>query len=389
MIRPARRITQSSRKSFGMYEKAAAREKDGADLIRLELGRPYADTPEHIKRATIEALNAGAVHYSDLFGLPKLREALARKLVDRNGIEVAADEVLVTNGLTHASFAAFMALLDPGDEAILLEPFYPQHVGKIELAGARPVMARLDVENGFAIGADSVEAQITPKTRMIVLVNPVNPTGRVYSRAELEALAEVAIRHDLAVVSDEVYEEIVYDSHRRVSIASLPGMKERTISMFAFTKSFSMDGWRLGYLAADRALMPALTKITMNDVTHVNTFIQEGAYAAVTGPAEVLADLVDQDRRKRDLVVRRLNQMPGVECPLPQGTIYAFADVSALARPSQGLAEEIMDATGVVLEAGTFYGEAGEGFLRVCFGSQSEATLTEAMDRLQSFFNAP
>jgi aspartate aminotransferase len=297
MIRPARRITQSSRKSFGMYEKAAAREKDGADLIRLELGRPYADTPEHIKRATIEALNAGAVHYSDLFGLPKLREALARKLVDRNGIEVAADEVLVTNGLTHASFAAFMALLDPGDEAILLGPFYPQHVGKIELAGARPVMARLDVENGFAIGADSVEAQITPKTRMIVLVNPVNPTGRVYSRAELEALAEIAIRHDLAVVSDEVYEEIVYDSHRHVSIASLPGMKERTISMFAFTKSFSMDGWRLGYLAADRALMPALTKITMNDVTHVNTFIQEGAYAAVTGPAEVLADLVDQDRR--------------------------------------------------------------------------------------------
>lgn len=388
MIRPARRITGSSRKSYGMYEKAAAAEARGADLIRLELGRPHADTPAHVKAASIAALEAGHVHYSDLQGLPHLREALAAKLGAQNAIPVAADEVLVTNGLTHASFAAFMALLDPGDEALLLEPYYPQHLGKIELAGAKPVMAKLDAEDGFRIRAERLEAAISTRTRMIVIVNPVNPTGRVYTREELQALADVAIRHDLAVVSDEVYEEIVFDGNRHVSVASLPGMKERTVSMFAFTKSFSMDGWRLGYLAADRALMPALMAITMNDVTHVNTFIQHGAHAAVTGPPEVLADLVAADRRKRDLVVRRLNQMPGVQCPAPEGTIYAFPDVRALGEPSQALAEDIMARTGVVLEAGSFYGAAGEGFLRVCFGAQSDETLEEAMNRLQRYFNA-
>lgn len=388
MIRASRRIAETSAKSFGMYEKAAARAADGHDLIRLELGRPYADTPDHIKQATIRALLAGEVHYSHLQGLPDLRGVLADKLRTRNAIPVDASEVLVTNGLTHASFAAFLAFLDPGDEVILLEPFYPQHVGKIELAGAKVVTAPLDRDNDFSISADLIRPAITPRTKMIVLVNPVNPTGRVYRSEELRQLAGLAIEHDLLVVSDEVYEEIVYDGRRHISIASLPGMKQRTISMFAFTKSFSMDGWRLGYLAADASLMPPLMKITMNDVTHVNTFIQHGALAAVTGPAPVLEALVAADRRKRDLVVQRLNQMPGVTCALPEGTIYAFADVSAIGMPSDELAMQLLDRTNVSVEAGSFYGRGGEGYLRVCFGSQSEARLGEAMDRLQTFFNA-
>ncbi|MEO3999510.1 pyridoxal phosphate-dependent aminotransferase [Mesorhizobium sp. CAU 1732] len=387
MIRASRRVTETAVKSFGMYEKAALRHAAGHDVIRLELGRPYADTPHHIKQATIDALLAGEVHYSDMQGLPVLRAALADKVRKANDVSVDASEILVTNGLTHASFAAFLAFLDPGDEVILLEPFYPQHVGKIELAGAKVVTAPLDSENGFSISADLIRPRITARTKMIVLVNPVNPTGRVYGRDELQALADLAIEHDLLVVSDEVYEEIVYDGHRHVSIASLPGMKERTISMFAFTKSFSMDGWRLGYIAADASLLPALTKITMNDVTHVNTFIQYGALAAVTGPGTVLRDLVAADRRKRDLVVQRLNQMPGVTCALPEGTIYAFADVRATGLPSVELAARILETANVSVEAGSFYGPGGEGYLRVCFGSQSEARLDEAMDRLQGFFN--
>lgn len=387
MIRPARRITQTSAKSYGMYEKAAALAASGGDLIRLELGRPYADTPDHIKEATIAALRAGEVHYSDLQGVPALRTVLAEKLNRQNGLAVSADEVLVTNGLTHASYAAFMAFLDPGDEVVLLEPFYPQHVGKIELAGARVVTAPLDVANDFSIDPALIRPTITPRTRMIVLVNPSNPTGRVYSRRELQGLADLAIEHDLLVVTDEVYEDILYDGNAHVSIASLPGMKERTISMFAFTKSYSMDGWRLGYLAADKSLMPALMKITMNDVTHVNTFIQAGAIAAVTGPAEVLDGLIDADRRKRDLVVQRLNQMPGITCKSPQGTIYAFPDIRQIGLSSQDLAERILESSGVVVEAGSFYGQAGEGHLRVCFGAQSEERLDEAMDRLQTFFN--
>ncbi len=384
----ARRIIQGSKKSYGMYAKAASLAASGRDLIHMELGSPHADTPLPIKQAAANALMAGNVHYSHFQGLPKLRAALAEKLRAKNGLDIDASGVVVTNGLTHASFAAIMALVDPGDEVILLEPYYPQHLGKIELAGGKPVFAQLDAANRFAIDPKRIEAKITAATKMICLVNPCNPTGRVYSRAELEALAAIAIRHDLVVISDEVYEEILFDGARHISIASLPGMAERTVSMFAFTKSFAMDGWRIGYLAAPAAMIEGILKITTSDVTHVNTFIQEGAYAAVTGPVEILAGLVREDREKRDIVVSRLNQMPGVICDWPEGTIYAFPDISQIGLPAQQLAELILEKADVVVEAGSFYGPAGEGHLRVCFGSQSTERVTEAMDRLQRFFGS-
>ncbi|MET3792447.1 pyridoxal phosphate-dependent aminotransferase [Aquamicrobium terrae] len=384
----ARRVTQTSKKSYGMFAKAAGMAKEGRDLIHLELGQPVHDTPDHIKQATIRALQAGEVHYSDLQGIPQLREVLAAKVRDYNRIDVSASEILVTNGLTQASFAAFMALLDDGEEAILLEPYYPQHLGKIEMAGAKPVMAPLDKKAGFRIRKDLITPLITPRTRMIVLVNPSNPTGRVYSREELQIVADLAIEHDLWVISDEVYEQIVFDGAEHVSIASLPGMKERTVSMFAFTKAYAMDGWRLGYLAADKSMIPALMKITATEVTHVNTFIQHGAIAAITGPAEVLQDMVDDDRRKRDLVVSRLNQMPGVICPSPEGTIYAFPDISGTGLKAQEAADAILEKTDVVVEAGSFYGPLGEHHLRICFGSQDHDRLEEAMNRLSGFFNS-
>ena len=271
---------------------------------------------------------------------------------------MTADEILVTNGLTQASFAAFMALLDEGDEAILLEPYYPQHIGKIEMAGATPVMAPLDAGNGFSIRRDLIEPKITARTRVIALVNPCNPTGRVYSRDELQVIADLAMEHDLTVISDEVYEQIVYDNARHTSIASLPGMKERTITMVAFTKAYAMDGWRLGYLAADASFIPALMKITATEVTHVNTFIQHGALAALTGPASVLEEMVADDQRRRDLVVSRLNQMPGVVCPNPEGTIYAFPDIRGTGLGAQEAADAILEKTGVVVESGRFYGGA-------------------------------
>ncbi len=383
-IRPARRITQTAPKDFGMFARAAGRP---GDLIHLELGMPAEDTPQHIKDATIAALQGGAVHYSDLQGLPELRAALAEKLNRRNRIAVGAHEVLVTNGLTQASFAAFMAFLDAGDEVLLLEPYYPQHLGKAELAGARVVTAPLDAADGFSIRRALIEPRITARTRALVLVNPCNPTGRVYRRDELQVIADLAQAHDLLVLSDEVYEEITYDGAEHVSIASLPGMKERTISMFAFTKAYAMDGWRLGYLAADAALIGPLMKVTTNEVTHVNTFIQAGALAAVTGPAEVLAGMVARDRARRDLVVARLNQMPGVTCAPVEGTIYAFPDISGTGLSAQAAAEALLERAGVVVEAGSFYGPAGAHHLRVCFGCAGLDRLEEAMDRMQRFFN--
>jgi len=384
MTRFARRITQTAAKDFGMFGRAFGR--DG-DLIHLELGKPLNDTPDHIKDATIAALRDGQVHYSDLQGIRPLRQALAEKLCRANGIDLSVDEVIVTSGLTEASFAAFMASLDEGDEAILLDPFYPQHIGKIELAGARCVLAPTDAADGFRLRADLIAPCITPRTRVIVLVNPCNPTGRVYTRSELDEVAGLAIAHDLVVISDEVYEEILYDDHRHISIASLPGMHERTVTLFAFTKAYAMDGWRIGYIAADRRFIGPLLKITTNDATHVNTFIQYGALAAVTGPVQPMRDMVDRDRQRRDLVVARLNQMPGVRCVLPEGTIYAFPDIRGTGLNSQDAALRLLDETGVVVEAGSFYGPAGEGYLRLCFGSEPAHRLSEAMDRMQEFFN--
>jgi aspartate aminotransferase len=387
MIRPARRITDGSPKSFGMYERALALEAAGADLIHLEFGRPCHDTPAVIKDAAIAALRAGHVHYSDLRGEPALRHALAAKLRASNGIAADADDVLVTNGLTHASYAAIMATIDPGDEVILLEPYYPQHVGKVELAGGRVVLAPLDAANGFAIRPELIAARITPRTRAIILVNPANPTGRVYSREELQGLAALAIRHDLIVITDEVYEQILFDG-THISIATLDGMAERTISLFAFTKAYAMDGWRLGYATAPPEILAAMLKITANDATHVNSFIQYGALAALEQGEAAMRAMVADDRAKRDIVVRALNQMPGVRCPAPQGTIYAFPDISGTGLTATALAEHILHDAHVVVESGSFYGKAGDDHLRICFGSEPLPRIETALARIARLLNA-
>ncbi len=382
----AARITQTSEKNYGMYDKATREFGNDPDLIHLELGKPIADTPLPIKQATIDALLRGDVHYTDLQGVPALREALAHKLRTRNGLDVDAASVLVTNGLTHASFAAFFALLDAGDEVILLAPYYPQHIGKIEMAGGVPVFVDLDQDRDFAFDIPAIAAAITPRTRMIVLVNPSNPTGRVHTREELQALADLAIRHDLVVLADEVYEDNVYGETPHISIAALPGMAERTISTFAFTKGYAMDGWRIGYLCAPKDAINALMKITASDVTHVNTFIQYGALAAIAGPRTLVDDNVAIDRVKRDLVVAALNAMPGVRCAVPHATMYAFPDIRATGLTSQALADRLLREAHVVVEAGSFYGPAGEGFLRICFTASTEDVLHTAMARLHAFF---
>ena len=379
---PADRIAHSSPKSFGMYEKSIPLMKEGIDVIHLEVGRPSFDTPDHIKEATKRALDDGKVHYGDFAGEAPLRAAIADRLAARNALDFTPDEIIVTNGLTHASYAVLMAALDEGDEVILLEPYYPQHVNKIELAGGKVVFASLDRENNYRIDKKAIEEKITSRTRMICIVNPANPTGRVYTRNELEDLADVAIKNDLLVLSDEVYEQILYDGHTHISVASLPGMRERTFSLFAYTKAYAMDGWRIGYLAASARFIPALLKMTMNDVAHVNVFIQDGALAALEGPQSAVADMVAEDDRRRKMVCERLNQMSGVTCELPEGTIYAFPDISATGMTSQALADKLLDEAHVVVEAGTFYGPAGEGRLRICFGAEPYERIEEGLQRM-------
>ena len=383
---PANRISESSTKSFGMYEKAMPLMARGVDVIHLEVGMPSFDTPAHIKEAAKQALDQGQVHYSDFRGIQKFREALADKVREKNNIEADAEEILVCSGLTHAAFAICMAAIDPGDEVIVLDPYYPQHVNKVELPGGKVVSVPLDKANGFRIDAQAIERGITPNTRMIALVNPANPTGRVFTYEELEALANVAKKHDLLVMSDEVYEQITYDGCKHTSIASLPGMKQRTFTMFAFTKAYAMDGWRMGYIVADRKFMPAILKITMNDIAHLNTFIQEGGHAAITGSQDCVRAMIAEDKQRCDLVVKRMDAMPDVSCKTPEGTIYAFPDISATGLPAQQIADEILEQAHVVVEAGTFYGANGEGHLRVCFGAEPIERIEQAMDRLEKYF---
>ena len=382
---PADRIVQSSEKSFGMYEEALPLMAQGIDVIHLEVGMPSFDTPAHIKEACKAALDGGMVHYGDFLGNEPFRRALAEKLAARNGIDAAPNEILVTSGLTHGAYITCMAALDPGDEVMLLSPYYPQHVNKIELAGGVVVTAPLDRSRDFALDGAAIRAQLSPRTRMIILVNPANPTGRVYGREELQELADVAIEHDLLVMSDEVYEQIVFDGARHISIASLPGMWERTITHFAFTKAYAMDGWRMGYAVAPKRFIDAMLKISKNDIAHVNVFIQEGGRAAVSGSQEAVAEMVREDCRRRDLIVERMNAMPGVRCPAPEGSIYAFPDISGTGWDDAALARALLRETSVCVEEGSFYGQAGAGHLRVCFGAEPYERLEEAMDRMHAF----
>ena len=380
---PSNRLKAQAGKSFGMYEAAARLQAGGADVIHLEVGRPSADTPLHIKEAAKAALDAGIVHYGDLQGLGALREALAERYTRDNGIPCSADEILITNGVTQASFAAFMSALNDGDEVIVLEPFYPQHNSKIMFAGGKVVTVPMAYEGGrFRPDPERIAAAITPRTRMLVLINPANPTGTVCTREELQAVADLVGRHDLLVLADEVYEFITFDGNRHTSFASLEGMRERTITVSAFTKAYAMDGWRIGYAMAPAHMIADLRRVTMNDTTHPCVFAQEGALAAVIGSQQCVAELVDEDRERRDLLVERLNAIEGVRCAVPQGSIYSFPDVSALGLPSADIARHILDTAHVAVESGAFYGSAGEGHLRICFGSEPYARLEEALDRI-------
>lgn len=383
---PADRIVQSSEKSFGMYEEALPLMAQGVDVIHLEVGMPSFDTPAHIKEACKAALDGGMVHYGDFLGNEPFRRALAEKLATRNGIEAAPNEILVTSGLTHGAYISCMAALDPGDEVILLSPYYPQHINKIELACGVVVTAPLDRSRDFALDGAAIRERLSSRTRMIILVNPANPTGRVYTREELQELADIAIEHDLLVMSDEVYEQIVFDGARHISVASLPGMWERTITHFAFTKAYAMDGWRMGYAVAPKRFIDAMLKISKNDIAHVNVFIQEGGRAAVSGSQDAVAEMVLEDCRRRDLVVERMNAMPGVRCPAPEGSIYAFPDISGTGWDDAALARALLKETSVCVEEGSFYGRAGVGHLRVCFGAEPYERLEEAMNRMHTFF---
>lgn len=353
-----------------VFERALELERAGRSIVHLEIGRPHADSPAAAKAAATAALAAGHVHYTPNRGLPALREALA----EREGRDLT--EILVTAGGSEAVAATMLALLRAGDEVIICDPAWPHYDGHVRLAGATPVHVPTSADDGFAIDPDAIAAAVTPRTRMLVLCSPSNPTGAVIDTARLEALAQLCQEQDLWVISDEIYEAFVYDGAVHSSIATLPGMHERTIVANSFSKTWSMTGWRVGWVAAPGGVCDQINAVHQHLTVCAPSFAQEGALAALgDGPGYSRA-LVAEYAERRAALLAGLAELPGVRVVAPAGAFYVFPAVDG---PQPAV--RMLEQAGVAAVPGEVFGEAYAGHVRLSY-AVTEAELTEALDRL-------
>ena len=365
-----------------IFQAAVDLEREGKDVIHLEVGRPDFDTPQHIKAAAKQALDEGFVHYTSNYGAPELREAIAEKLLDRNGIRVDPEnEVVVTVGANEAILMTMLALLDPGDEVLIPDPIWLHYFYCAQLAEAKPVHVPLYEDNKFQIDPSDLERAITPRSKMIVVNSPHNPTGAVLGLETLEAIAQIAIKHDLLVLSDEIYEKIIYDGVRHYSIASLPGMADRTPTVNGFSKAYSMTGWRLGYVAARKKLIDSLIRVHQYSATCATSFAQKGAVAAYRDSQDCVRDMVGEFDRRREFLVQSLEQMEGVSCVRPEGAFYVFPSVKELGVPDEKLATYLLHEANVALVPGSAFGEYGQGYLRLSYAN-SHHNIEVAVERI-------
>ena len=367
-----------------IFEEVNRREKAGENIIHLEIGRPDFDTPRHIKEAGKLALDQGKVHYSSNYGIVELRAAIAAKLKVDNGLSVdPASEIIVTVGANEAVFIAMMALLNPGDEILIPDPCWLHYFYCAQMAGAVPVSVPMRAENRFIPRIEDFQERITSKTRMMVVNTPNNPTGTVYSKADLKTLAELAIRNNLLVLADEIYEKMVYDNEQHFSMAMFPGMKERTITVNGFSKIYAMTGWRLGYVAADKELISALIRIHQYTTVCATSFAQWGAVAALTGPQTEAEKMVAEFDRRRMLVYTALQQMPGIRVAKPKGAFYIFPNIRELGKSPDELTRYLLKEAKIAVVPGTVLGSFGNDFIRISYAN-SYANLEIAMERLNN-----
>jgi len=365
-----------------IVDEAIRLEEGGATIIHLEVGRPDFDTPVHIKAAASAALERGEVHYTANLGTPALRQAIADKFIRDSDLEYSpVDEIMVTVGASEAVFLALSAFLDEGQDILVPEPGWLNYFNVPQVMRARAVTYPLREDNGFRIRPEDVEAALTRQTRILLVLSPANPTGMVADADTLAGLAHIAQTRDLLVISDEIYEKIIYDDARHISIASLPQMRERTIVINGFSKAYSMTGWRLGYAAAPRELMWPMLRLHQQLVTCAVSFAQAGGVAALQGPQDCIAAMTAEYKRRRDLLVAGLNAIPGVRCSLPQGAFYVFPNVKAFGKSSEDLALYLLRTAGVAVVPGTTFGTSGEGYLRLSYAN-SYANIEEALRRL-------
>jgi aspartate/methionine/tyrosine aminotransferase len=372
--------------AFEVLARAKALERQGREIIHLEIGEPDFDTPEHIRAEAKRALDAGATHYGPAAGLPELRAAIAKHIAETRGVTVAPDEVVVTPGAKPIMFFTILALVNRGDEVIYPNPGFPIYESVINFVGGIPVPIPLLEETGFGFDLDLFEKRVSRKTRLIIINSPQNPTGGVLEKAEIERIADIARTLEIPVLTDEVYRQFLYEGEF-FSIASLPGMREQCIILDGFSKTFAMTGWRLGYGVVPIALAEHLTRLMVNTVSCTAAFSQLAGIAALEGDQTAVARMVAEFKRRRDLVVEGLNRMPGVSCRSPRGAFYVFPNVTRLKRKAGEVADRLMQDAGVAVLPGTAFGEHGEGYLRLSYAN-SESNLRTALSHMAPVLSA-
>jgi aspartate aminotransferase len=373
-----------SESAFETAARARALEATGRSVIHLEIGEPDFDTPANVRAAAQRALDDGWTHYGPFLGLPTLREAIAADAAARKGFAVSPDRVAVVPGGKPVMFFALLALAQAGDEVVYPDPGFPIYDSMVRYVGATPMPYRITQEHDFRVDLDELENLLTPRTRLLIINSPANPTGGVFTRSDVERIAELVLRFpDLTVLADEIYGRIVHDGEH-VSIASLPGLAERTIVLDGFSKTYAMTGWRMGYAILPEPLVEPFGKLIINSVSCVSSFSQVAAVEALTGPQDDVEAMVGEFRARRDIVVDLLNRIPGVDCAVPAGAFYVFPRVRGTGLGGAEFATRLLDEAGVCVLSGGSFGAAGADHVRISYANSRE-NLAIAAERIDGF----
>jgi aspartate aminotransferase len=364
---------------------------EGVDVVNLSVGEPDQDTPETAKSGAVEAISANFTKYTPSAGIVELREAIAAKLKRENGVEYTADEIVVSNGAKQSLFNAFMVLLDPGDEVIIQAPYWVSYPEMVKIAGGVPVIVETDARSGFELDATSLERALTKKTKVLTLSNPSNPTGIVYGREQLAALAGCALEHELTIISDEIYERLTYDGAEAVSVAALGAeFRERTVTVNGFSKAFAMTGWRLGYTASNKQIAKAMSELQSHSTSGASSITQKAGLAALLGSQASVARMREQFDERRHYAISRVSAIPGLELEIvPKGAFYVFPKVSALfgkriagrqINGSEDLCLALLEEARVAMVPGSAFGSPDH--VRISYAASMES-LREGFDRIE------
>jgi aspartate aminotransferase len=379
----ARAAQLSPSLTLSIDSKAKAMKAEGIDVCGFGAGEPDFDTPEHIKQAAIAALESGFTKYTPSAGLPELRQAIAEKLEADNQLSYKPSQVVVSSGAKHSCYNAILATCQPGDEVLIPSPYWVSYPDMVRLAGAEPVIVQTSERNGWKMRASDFENAMTPRTKMLILNSPGNPTGSVYTREELEGIVEVAAEEDIYILSDEIYEKLVYDDVKHVSIGSISKEAyDLTITVNGFSKAYAMTGWRLGYLAAPEAVAKAVDNIQSHSTSHPCSFAQKGALAALKGDQQALGDMRDEFAMRRDYMFDRITKIPNITAVKPQGAFYILVNVSQLGLSSQNFADRLLSKANVAVVPGAAFGD--DRTVRLSYATSIDI-IKKGLDRFQDF----